>query len=202
MARLGNRPIHWCCSRSALTAILLAPFLLAATPAWGLILAPSDIDPTVRPPDDPGWDYVGRRANASAVYLGNRWVLTAFHVGAGTVNLGGTDYRKESGNGIQLQNPTGRGLTDFTDLRMFRLEVEPPLRPLPISRVPPPNSAEVVLIGYGRTRSGPLNLYSVDDTGEWIETSDVTADDFAGFEIGGSGKRWGTNRVESAGTVT
>jgi len=182
--------------------VLLATFLLPAHTARGLILAPSDIDTTVRPPDDPGWDYVGRRGNASAVYLGNRWVITAFHVGAGTVNLGSTNYRKEVGNGVQLQNPPGFGLTDFTDLRMFRLEEEPPLPPLPISLVAPPISGKVTLVGYGRTRSGPLTSFSVDNTGAWVETADASIADYAGFKIGGSGKRWGTNHVESAGRVT
>src|ERR1700734_1830127 len=35
-----------------------------------------------------GWDYVGTVNDASGVYLGNGWVLTAGHVGAGTFVLG------------------------------------------------------------------------------------------------------------------
>lgn len=202
MARGGSR-LTGSCRRHAARLVLLAVSLcVPAAPAWALILAPSDIDASIRPPDDPGWDSVGRRANASAVYLGDRWVLTAFHVAAGTVNLGGVNYSKEPGEGIQLQNPPGFGLSQFTDLRMFRLEEAPPLPPMRISQVRPPNGAEVTLIGYGRLRSGPRTFFTVDQTQQWVETDDPRQADYAGFHTGGSGKRWGTNRVDSARTVT
>ena len=39
---------------------------------------------TTAPVDDPGWDYVGEFKSGSAIYLGNRWVITANHLGSGS----------------------------------------------------------------------------------------------------------------------
>ena len=39
-----------------------------------------------------GWAYVGQVNGASGVYLGNGWVLTAAHVGAGNFTLAGNTY--------------------------------------------------------------------------------------------------------------
>jgi hypothetical protein len=47
------------------------------------------------PASDPGWSYVGQLNGASCVYLGNGWVLTAGHVGEGTVSLNGTAYQPD-----------------------------------------------------------------------------------------------------------
>ena len=47
------------------------------------------------PTSDPGWSNVGTLGGASCVYLGNGWVLTAGHVGEGTVNLNGTAYNAD-----------------------------------------------------------------------------------------------------------
>ena len=44
---------------------------------------------TSAPSDDPGWANVGTRNKLTIVYLGNRWVLTAAHVGFGEVTIGG-----------------------------------------------------------------------------------------------------------------
>ena len=41
----------------------------------------------VAPADMPGWDNMAYRGSASAVYLGNRWMITANHVGAGRCAL-------------------------------------------------------------------------------------------------------------------
>jgi hypothetical protein len=185
------------CLRGVLLVTMALGATLAARPAAALVLAP-DSDTTLAPPDDRGWDYVGRRGNASAVYLGDRWVLTAFHVRAGSVALMGQTYQKEPGEGFQIENPPGFGLSLFTDLRMFRLTEDPGLPPLPISVARPPGFSEVTLIGYGKTRTSELKSWNVDAEGNWIEG----LGSYGGYELGSSGKRWGTNWIDEAMVLT
>ncbi len=67
------------------TAALLT---LCALPATALIVLGGDAGHTVAPPDDPGWDNIGyvrsswsvNTSRASGVYIGDGWVLTAYHV--------------------------------------------------------------------------------------------------------------------------
>jgi hypothetical protein len=181
------------CLRGCFSIVLALGAALAPLPAAALVLAP-DVDTSLAPPDDRGWDYVGRRGNASAVYLGDRWVLTAFHVRAGSVTLLGQTYLKEPGEGIQIENPPGFGLSPFTDLRMFRLTEDPGLAPLTISLARPPGFSEVTLIGHGKTRDGGLTSWSVDDEGTWVEGLGR----YGGYKLGSSGKRWGTNWIDEA----
>ena len=48
---------------------------------------------TTAPADDPGFANIGIRGSGSAVYLGDGWVLTATHVGAGVTYLDLTAVR-------------------------------------------------------------------------------------------------------------
>ena len=59
---------------------------------------------TNAPADDPGWANVGVLGIGNGVYLGDRWVLTAAHVGAGEIVLAGTTYAAEDGSAVQLTN--------------------------------------------------------------------------------------------------
>ena len=67
-------------------ASLLSLWLTGAASA--VIIDSSDgTGNTAAPSPDPGWSYVGTRGGLTAVYLGDGWVLTANHVGAGDVTL-------------------------------------------------------------------------------------------------------------------
>jgi hypothetical protein len=64
-----------------------------------------------------GWNYLGQVNGASGTYLGNGWVLTAGHVGAGSFTLNGNTY-----------NSTGYSYSSFTynstntaDLTLFKI---------------------------------------------------------------------------------
>jgi len=100
-----------------------------------------------------GWDYVGSVNGASAVYLGNNWVLTAGHVGAGTFTLVGTDYSVVSGSAQGIMDANGTA-----DLTLFKLTLAPNLPSLNVSTsAPTPFSAQqtgsfVAMIGYGGGR--------------------------------------------------
>lgn len=62
---------------------------------------------TTAPVDDPGFGNVGARGNATAVYLGNQWVLTANHVGTGSVVLGGDELWDSTGVHEENREPDG-----------------------------------------------------------------------------------------------
>src|SRR6185295_11538456 len=107
--------------RSATFVAASILILSSVTPAKGVVLANGDgSQHTTAPPNDPGWGNVGVLGTGSAVYLGNRWVLTANHVGAGSVTFPSGSFLFRSGSEVQLKNPSGMGLSEFTDLVMFR----------------------------------------------------------------------------------
>lgn len=91
-----------------------------------------------------GWDYVGQVNGASGVYLGNNWVLTAGHVGAGTFTLDGTSYTLVAGSGQAITNAQGTA-----DLTMFQISTAPTLPSLTVSLSGPAVGTTVVMTGYG-----------------------------------------------------
>jgi hypothetical protein len=128
------------------------------------------------PSPDPGWSRVGTRGSLTAVYLGDGWVLTANHVGVGTVIIGGVPYPPLPGASLQLKNPDDTP----ADLRLFAIDPYPPLPLLPIAANPPSIGSDVILIGYGRDR-GARTLWGPDGY-EWDPGRTV---------------RWGTNQVDT-----
>jgi len=116
-----------------------------------------------------GWDYVGNGNDASCVYLGNDWVLTAGHVGAGTFTLQGTAYAAVPGSAHSISNQYGTA-----DLTLFQIASGPSLPQLVLTgSAPVPFSAsqagsQVVMIGYGgpnntRVKSWGLNTVTSDN---------------------------------------
>jgi hypothetical protein len=98
-----------------------------------------------------GWDYVGQiNGGASAVYLGNGWVLTARHVGSGVFSLRGVSYQPVTGSEHYFTTSTGTA-----DLTLFQISTSPALNPLTLSQSAPvafsdtPPGDETVMIGYG-----------------------------------------------------
>jgi len=75
-------------TRVPLRTWLLASFFLAQR-AGG---SGDGTQNTTAPLDDPGWANLGIRGGISAVYLGNRRVVTAAHVGIGSVTFRGVLY--------------------------------------------------------------------------------------------------------------
>lgn len=102
--------------------------------------------------DVTGWDYVGSVNGASGVYLGNGFVLTAGHVGAGDFVLDGQTYDVVAGSGQQIgtadlnlfqidtTSTTGTALT----LPALTLALNPPTAFSSLS-----TGSSVVMIGYG-----------------------------------------------------
>ncbi|HEX4139865.1 MAG TPA: trypsin-like peptidase domain-containing protein, partial [Candidatus Methylacidiphilales bacterium] len=92
-----------------------------------------------------GWNYVGLLGSEGGVYLGNGWVITCAHVGAGNFVLNGVTYPMVPNSTRSFYN----GGTPY-DFLLFRVSPAPALPALPLrSSDPVKNSSVVALIGYG-----------------------------------------------------
>lgn len=184
-------------------AVLLVAVAIgqAATPARGVIIDTiTGTGNTSAPADDPGWANVGVRGAGSGVYLGDRWVLSANHVGAGSIVLGGTTYAVAANTAFQLNNGGAPGRTASTDLVMFRLTTDPGLPMLPIASTTPTGTQGLTMIGAGLDR-GAFKTWLVNTgTNPWVWTENGVNPNAGGYQWGSTRTmRWGTNT--SAGSV-
>ncbi|MCX7819447.1 MAG: trypsin-like peptidase domain-containing protein [Kiritimatiellae bacterium] len=151
---------------------------------------------TNAPPDDPGWANVGQFnvGQNSAVYLGNRWVLTAWHVYSNDqptqVRFGGTWYPLESNTWTRITNSSGT----FADMVLVRTQTAPPLPDVTLRSSQIPDNAQLVMIGNGRQRH-PTNSYW---NSSWQETNAAGAV-YTGFKMttGSLQQRWGLNTIDN-----
>lgn len=161
------------------TLAVALSFALAAASARAVIVASGDgTQNTTAPADDPGFANVGLRGGLTAVYLGNRWVLTANHVGAGTASFAGSSYDAIPESATRFATAPGQ----LADLVAFKLRDDPGLPALALASAAPAVGADVVMIGHGRNRGAPTTWSGI-----------------AGWLWGaGNAMRWGTNRVAGA----
>ncbi|HEX2749758.1 MAG TPA: trypsin-like serine protease [Verrucomicrobiales bacterium] len=161
---------------------------------------------TTAPVDNPGWLNVGSCNSASAVYLGNRWVLTAYHVNAGggfPVVFNGTVYTPVPGTNTQLTNNGTPGMSANTDLMVFQINADPGLPPVQLSSTAAVLGDDLLMIGNGLNRQASRTFWQVamnaganNDT--WTETTG--AHNVEGFKADtGAAQRWGTNDAEFVG---
>lgn len=175
----------------------------AATPARGVIIDTiTGTGNTSAPADDPGWANVGVRGAGSGVYLGDRWVLSANHVGAGSIVLGGTTYAVAANTAFQLNNGGAPGRSASNDLVMFRLATDPGLPMLPIASTTPGIGVGLTMIGAGRDR-GAFTAWSINSTtGSWTEIPPTGTVSAAGYHWGSTRTmRWGTNTAAGSGWI-
>jgi hypothetical protein len=176
---------------------LMLATLLATSSAATVIRAGSGNAGPPPPGDDPGWANVSGRIGAvgTAVYLGDQWVLTAAHVGGGTVELGGgVQYYMDPGSWQPLHDPNDP--SKLADLGLFRLTAPPGLPNLAISQSAPADGARVVGIGYGRDQASSETWWNSD----WEKETGSEA--YRGFELPSSFiKRWGENYIDPNGQV-
>jgi hypothetical protein len=161
---------------AALLALALLSSATAPSPAHGLVVVSDDAaGSATAPSDDPGWDRVGTVSGLTGIYLGSDWMLTAGHVGAGPVVLGGRSFAPVPDSTVRLRNDDGSS----ADLIVFRIQGAPDLPQIRIAKSTPKVGARILLIGHGRNRGAPTS---------WSGR--------AGFVWGtGSAMRWGTNVV-------
>lgn len=157
---------------------------------------------TTAPVDDPGFANIGTLNGASAIYLGNRWVLTASHVGSGAVVFGGTSYAV-SGPVTQLNNMGTSGMTSQTDMILFQINADPGLPSLTISPGAPAPGDDLVMIGNGTNRNSFRSYYTVvQGPGAGDDLWTAVGGPGPGVEelflpSSGNAVRWGTNDVDS-----
>ena len=162
---------------------------LAAAPAAAVLIGTGDGTGNTEPPGwpsyfQPGFEYVGTRGSLSAVYLGDGWVITANHVGAGDVVIDGVAYPWVPGSEQRLENPDGTK----ADLLVFEIDPHPNLPVIPIAVDPPALDALLMIKGNGRDRGAEI---------AWDPNGPSPPGLTPGFEWAGNRTlRWGSNQVE------
>ena len=178
---------------------LLAPGWAAISSPAGAVVVSSTQQNTTRPPDDPGWDNVVLVNGSTAIYLGNRWVLTAAHVGPASVvfpELGRFAY--DPGSVFRLQNPPDQDLSLLTDIVLFQLLEDPGLPPIRLAEQTPSAGSEVVVIGNGKDRAAELTYWEVSKGTAWIWSETEPPGDYSGYKtLSTNSLRWGTNLLEN-----
>ena len=163
----------------------------------------------VAPADDPGWNYV-TTGGRNMVYLGNGWILSAFHVGAPSPTeslvFNGSSFNVIGSQGYVVKNTLGQGLTTDTDLRMFRINGDPGLPAIRIASQqlfetaePSTPTQEVVIIGNGPTRQLLTTKWNVTQNSagadSWTEAVNGSYEGYKSVQPSDNVKRWGTNRI-------
>jgi Trypsin len=145
---------------------------------------------------------------ASGVYIGNGWVLTATHVGAGPISFdGGSTYYQWDGqysDQIYLTNPDG----STSELCLFKLSSANPYPNLPNISLPtaePTTGEEMYSVGYGLGRTGSLVYYNVTGSGSnttWTSVSTFSSANEVLYNenLGYGTKLWGNNAIAEAPT--
>jgi hypothetical protein len=132
------------------------------------------------------WANVGSVNGGSGNYLGNGWVLTAAHVGAGPIALDSGTFLPD-GRVIRLTNPD----TSPVDMLLYHLVLTPGLPSLVVSGGTPATNSIVDLVGYGRIRGSAEQSFSTEyglkDGFNWSNTGT---------------KSYGTNRIQFGGVET
>jgi len=138
---------------------------------------------TSAPPDGAPWDHVGQVNGPGGIYLGAGWVLTAAHVGPGTIKLESGTFPWD-GTNRPLTNSDG----SLTDALMFHLKGVPPLPRLTLVSNTPPAFSEVDLIGFGYKSGSAETSFGLGVSGFYW--SAVPA------------KSWGNNQINLGGVST
>ncbi len=172
---------------------------LASTAQAVVVSSPNSNVTLVAPANDPGWNNMAHVNGATGVYLGDRWMITAGHVGDGAVTFSdGRVFNFTVGSGVTLTNPDGFGLTGAADLRMFQLTADPGLPKLSIATSTPGAGARVMMIGAGRDRAANEIGWQVttSSSGDVWTPAPLPITNAKGFSLlSTSHMRWGQSSV-------
>jgi hypothetical protein len=185
------------------TGLSLCAVLAFCQPAGAVVVASGGPNNTA-PGGQPFFHNVGSIGSASAIYLGDGWVLSANHVAGvlpGSVNFGGVSYATQAGSFHRLENPAySPTLTLLTDIVVFRLSAPLALPGVTISNATPTVGSQVMMIGNGSTQFGPQTFWNRtvvpgDDNDTWAVSAEGSSN-IAGYQTTGAREiRWGENLV-------
>jgi hypothetical protein len=152
------------------------------------------------PGTDPGWNNVGLNSNEAAIYVGQQWVLMAYHgvvlsngnpVSQG-VDFAGTVYFTNPTTLHRLYDPSQPGT--LSDLVLLKLTTAPSLLGVTISAASPATNAWVVGMGQGpASRSASIVYWN--SSGNLV--SGPTGAAYSGFTYNSTTRvmRWGDAQV-------
>jgi hypothetical protein len=176
-------------------------------PAHAVVVASGGPNNTA-PVGQPFFANVGSLNGASAVYLGDGWVLSANHVASSlpaSATFGGVSYATQPGTFQRLTNPAySPTLSVFTDMVVFRLIAPLGLPDVDISTATPTVGSQVMMIGNGRTQLASPTYWNRteipgDNNDTWVETTQPLSN-IAGFQTNATHEvRWGENLVDDNG---
>jgi hypothetical protein len=201
-------------------ALITAPLAIAPRAAQAVIVAgdyqsTSDATVNITPPtSDPGFYNVGATASASAIYLGNNWVLTASHVTVGNTTFSFPDAANPSqldtatygvvpNSGVVLTNPSGANMGANSDLFLYRIDPttstygSPNLPQLLLDSSSPSIGSTVMAVGRGVDRAATLTYWD-SSTPVWQTTTQGMAKHSGYITTGPQVMRWGENAVSNA----
>jgi hypothetical protein len=191
----------------ATLAVSTTLFLTLLLPSHGVIVAGGDGTQNTTAPatNDFGFANVGLVFDSadgiyvSGVYLGNGWMISAYHgvrngsggFTFGDVSLAGNSYTVDAGSAVRLT--TG---PSPADLAVFHLAgPEPSLPSISLSAVTPLPASTLAMAGNGRNRAVAethWNVNTLTDPDTWTITPSP-GDRQGYFYLLGASKRWGNN---------
>lgn len=159
---------------------------------------------------DPGWANAAHLTFANGVYIGDSWILTAYHVGTPDLSFEpGPSFQPIPNQNFQVTNPAtppeGLVVSGGPDLRLIRINGDPGLPSVTIASQSLAQGNEVVDMSFGYLRAAAESSFTVNKaTNPWTWTqvgSCGGSNCFRGYFADNVGKRWGTNQIENADQV-
>jgi hypothetical protein len=154
---------------------------------------------------DPGWANVAKTGTfLNAVYLGDGWVISAWHAGVSTVQFvaDGPVYSAVPNQSYIVPNTMSvPGLNFATaDIQLYRINDDPGLPALTLSSTPLNLNDEVMFMSYGQIRAVAETSWQTSSSTNpptWNEVGNCSGSNcMRGYKyIGGGNKRWGTNNI-------
>jgi hypothetical protein len=131
------------------------------------------------PNDSDIWDYVGSDNGASAVYLGDGYVLSAGHVGAHNFILDGYTYNL-------IGSSQGFGTADLSLFKIDTTSTTGHLLTLPtlsLETTAPSVGNSVVMIGYGNSQGETWATNTIYETGQNVQLTSPSFDSTDFFTV-------------------
>ncbi len=172
----------------------------------------SDATVNITPPaNDPGFYNVGKVGSASAIYLGDNWVLSASHVQLGPTTFTFPDpnnpaqldtgtYNIVNNSGVLLTNQTGMHIGSNSDLYLYKIDPTsspfgtPNLPQLLLAQNTPSIGDTVMAIGRGADRASTMTYWN-NALPVWQTTTQALASHTGYITNLPQVTRWGENAV-------